>query len=53
MLFDTKGHCFERDIIMLNGRWYLSYKPVSCSELVNATERYMQAGSTDRRSSTE
>ena len=26
MLFDTKGHCFERDIIMLNVRWYLSYK---------------------------
>ena len=26
MLFETKGHCFERDIIMLNVRWYLSYK---------------------------
>ncbi len=26
MLFDTKGHCFERQIIMLNVRWYLSYK---------------------------
>ena len=26
MLFDTKGHIFERDIIMLNVRWYLSYK---------------------------
>jgi transposase-like protein len=26
MLFDTKGHNFERDIIMLNVRWYLSYK---------------------------
>ena len=26
MLFDTKGHCFERDVIMLNVRWYLSYK---------------------------
>ncbi len=26
MLFDTKGHCLERDIIMLNVRWYLSYK---------------------------
>ena len=26
MLFDTKGHCFERDIITLNVRWYLSYK---------------------------
>ena len=26
MLFDTKGHSFERDIIMLNVRWYLSYK---------------------------
>ncbi|MFW7382051.1 MAG: IS6 family transposase [Oligoflexus sp.] len=26
MLFDTKGHCFERDIIMLNVRWYLNYK---------------------------
>jgi transposase-like protein len=26
MLFDTKGHCFERDIIMLNVLWYLSYK---------------------------
>jgi hypothetical protein len=25
MLFDTKGHCFDRDIIMLNVRWYLSY----------------------------
>ncbi len=26
MLFDTKGHSVERDIIMLNVRWYLSYK---------------------------
>jgi len=26
MLFDTKGHCFEREIIMLNVRWYLTYK---------------------------
>lgn len=26
MLFDAKGHSFERDIIMLNVRWYLSYK---------------------------
>ncbi|MDQ3234985.1 MAG: IS6 family transposase [Pseudobdellovibrionaceae bacterium] len=26
MLFDTKGHCFERQIIMLHVRWYLSYK---------------------------
>ena len=26
MLFDTKGHSFERDIVMLNVRWYLSYK---------------------------
>ena len=26
MLFDSKGHCFERQIIMLNVRWYLSYK---------------------------
>ena len=26
MLFDTRGHNFERDIIMLNVRWYLSYK---------------------------
>ena len=26
MLFDTKGYRFERDIIMLNVRWYLSYK---------------------------
>ena len=26
MLFDTKGHNFERDIIMLNVPWYLSYK---------------------------
>ncbi|HYX17466.1 MAG TPA: IS6 family transposase [Nostoc sp.] len=26
MLFDTKGHCFERHIIMLHVRWYLSYK---------------------------
>ncbi len=26
MLFDTKGHNFERQIIMLNVRWYLSYK---------------------------
>jgi transposase-like protein len=26
MLFDTIGHCFERDIIMLNVRWYLIYK---------------------------
>ncbi|HYX39717.1 MAG TPA: IS6 family transposase [Oligoflexus sp.] len=26
MLFDTSGHSFERQIIMLNVRWYLSYK---------------------------
>jgi putative transposase len=26
MLFDTKGHSFERDIIMLNVRLYLSSK---------------------------
>ncbi|WP_414699005.1 hypothetical protein [Oligoflexus sp.] len=26
MLFDTKGHSFERQIIMLHVRWYLSYK---------------------------
>ena len=26
MPFDTSGHSFERDIIMLNVRWYLSYK---------------------------
>ena len=26
MLFDTRGHSFERAIIMLNVRWYLSYK---------------------------
>ncbi|HYX37898.1 MAG TPA: IS6 family transposase, partial [Oligoflexus sp.] len=26
MLFDIKGHCFERQIIMLHVRWYLSYK---------------------------
>jgi putative transposase len=26
MLFDTKGHNFEQHIIMLNVRWYLSYK---------------------------
>ncbi|WP_414699004.1 hypothetical protein [Oligoflexus sp.] len=26
MLFDTRGHCFERQIIMLHVRWYLSYK---------------------------
>ena len=26
MPFDTSGHNFERDIIMLNVRWYLSYK---------------------------
>ena len=26
MIFDTSGHSFERGIIMLNVRWYLSYK---------------------------
>lgn len=26
MLFDTRGHRFEREVIMLNVRWYLSYK---------------------------
>jgi len=26
MLFDTRGHSFERAIIMLNVRWYLSYR---------------------------
>ncbi len=26
MLFDTRGHIFERQIIMLHVRWYLSYK---------------------------
>ena len=25
-MFDTKGHLFDREIIMLNVRWYLSYK---------------------------
>jgi len=25
-MFDTKGHSFDREIIMLNVRWYLSYK---------------------------
>ncbi len=26
MLFDTRGHSFAREILMLNVRWYLSYK---------------------------
>ena len=25
MLFDTTGHCFERDIIRLKVCWYLRY----------------------------
>ena len=26
MPFDTHGHSFERSLIMLNIRWYLTYK---------------------------
>jgi hypothetical protein len=26
VLFDTKGHRFARELIMLNVRWYLAYK---------------------------
>ena len=25
-MFDTKGHSFPREVIMLNVRWYLSYR---------------------------
>ena len=46
MLFDTKGHCFERDIIMLNVRWYLSYK-LSYRDLSEmATERDLEVDHT-------
>ena len=38
-MFDTKGHSFDREIIMLNVRWYLSYK-LSYADLVEiASER--------------
>ena len=46
MLFDTKGHCFEREIIMLNVRWYLSYK-LSYRDLEEmAAERGLQVDHT-------
>lgn len=46
MLFDTKGHSFERDIIMLNVRWYLSYK-LSFRDLEEmAAERGLQVDHT-------
>ena len=46
MLFDTKGHCFERDVIMLNVRWYLSYK-LSYRDLEEmAAERGLQVDHT-------
>ena len=46
MLFDTKGHSFERDIIMLNVRWYLAYK-LSCRDLEEmAAERGLEVDHT-------
>ncbi len=46
MRFDTKGHCFERDVIMLNVRWYLSYK-LSYRDLEEmAAERGLQVDHT-------
>ncbi len=46
MLFDTKGHCFERDIIMLNVRWYLSYKLSYCDLEEMAAERGLEVDHT-------
>ncbi len=42
MLFDTKGHCFERQIIMLHVRWYLSYKLSFCDLEEMAAERGLE-----------
>ena len=46
MLFDTKGHSFERDIIMLNVRWYLSYKLSSRDLEEMAAERGLEVDHT-------
>ena len=46
MLFDGCGHCFERQIIMLNVRWYLAYK-LSYRDLAEmAAERWLEVDHT-------